>query len=572
MLLVRTDERLPRKEMVAWAMILFFTVLVISLPFFSAHHVVCGTDLAFHLGRIEGIAEGLRAGQFPVRVNPIQLGGYGMPTGIFYPDVFLYFPALLLLVGVPLLAAWDALLVVTNLMTAFAGWWGFAQFARSWRVGAIAALFYLGGFFRLIMMYDGSNVAMALGMAFLPAALAAIWTTLRRDASCWPAAVVFSVAILLSHILTSMFLFLSAIVLLAVSLPRLCRPDVRRAVLCALGFAALLSLWFYAPFLYFHHHMDYVMKGVTHQEVLYATIHPLAALDGYIGSSIIVLLLLLAAWRVLHPQRPGTRTFWLLLLSAALLVLVASRPEPWQVLGTWAGFLQFPIRIVVFATMAVAMAAALGLSAIGLDTRSRRVFAVLCTFLVLGANALWLLGYSYAVPIRPRAQDLLPALPRVTVERALAQIDIMYGSCRDYMDTGAFAQIAAGAASPEEVETRMRAQFRDRELHPGDRIVEAGRMGNTFDLQVGDGPAVAVQLPLFWYDGYTAEGLTGASVSRDAAGRVSLALPPAGGTVRVRYAGLPWFHWTDLASLCGLFCFLYVARASRRASQEGVFH
>ena len=47
------------------------------------------------LARINGIYEGLRTGQFPVQINPVQLGGYGYLPGSMYPQLFLYFPAIL---------------------------------------------------------------------------------------------------------------------------------------------------------------------------------------------------------------------------------------------------------------------------------------------------------------------------------------------------------------------------------------------------------------------------------------------------------------------------------------------
>lgn len=54
-----------------------------------------GHDMLFHLNRIEGIASGLRCGQFPVRIHASTLLGYGYAASEFYPELFLYIPAIL---------------------------------------------------------------------------------------------------------------------------------------------------------------------------------------------------------------------------------------------------------------------------------------------------------------------------------------------------------------------------------------------------------------------------------------------------------------------------------------------
>ena len=62
-----------------------------------------GHDLIFHLNRIEGIAQALRLGQVPVRIHSSTFVGYGYAASEFYPELFLYFPAVLRNLGVSVL-------------------------------------------------------------------------------------------------------------------------------------------------------------------------------------------------------------------------------------------------------------------------------------------------------------------------------------------------------------------------------------------------------------------------------------------------------------------------------------
>ena len=65
-----------------------------------------GADWRFHLSRIEGIAQALREGQFPVRVYSQAKDGYGYAPSLFYGELFLYFPAVLRLLGMSVQGAY----------------------------------------------------------------------------------------------------------------------------------------------------------------------------------------------------------------------------------------------------------------------------------------------------------------------------------------------------------------------------------------------------------------------------------------------------------------------------------
>ena len=132
-----------RKEWTVWALLLLLAALLVSIPAWMPGHTFAGHDLIFHLYRIEGLKDGLLAGHCPVRMNNVWFQGYGMPTGIFYPDLFLYIPALLRMVRLPLMTVWQIFLVLVNIATAFASWWAFSSYLHSKRAGAIATLFYL---------------------------------------------------------------------------------------------------------------------------------------------------------------------------------------------------------------------------------------------------------------------------------------------------------------------------------------------------------------------------------------------------------------------------------------------
>lgn len=287
MTLIMALGRESRRETICCAGILILFSVMASIPAWIPGWLVLGDDSAFHLVRIEGIKDGLLAGQFPVRLNPLWGDGCGMPTGIFYPDIFLYPFALLRICGIPLSIVWRLFAIAANVLTAFAAWWAFSTYTRSRRAGAVATLFYLAFLYRLINLYARAACGEVLAMAFLPGALVATWLVLRRDAGYWPAVVFFTTCVLQSHIITSLLLLMADAGMMLASWKSFRKSEVRRAAGNAALFTFLANLWFYAPLFWFHVHMDYQLRRWMYQAVMMV---PPVALDYFMGRALVICL------------------------------------------------------------------------------------------------------------------------------------------------------------------------------------------------------------------------------------------------------------------------------------------
>ena len=553
------------REKIVWGIYLLLVALLVGFPFLSVNHVIDGFDIEFHLGRIAGISEGLLSGQFPVRVNPLQLDGYGMPTGIFYPDLLLYFPAILHIMGVSLLACWKIMFITIDIVTAFICWWAFSTYARSYRIGAIASSFYLIGFLRMYTMYIGTSVPTVLAMAFFPAAITAIWITLHRDTSRWPLVVLFSVPIFLTHVIMSLLLIGMALFMVAASFRHFFHREVWQAAAKAAGFTALLTLWVYAPLLYFHRHMDYMMKQGVHRGVWDNFIFPFPQFNFYVGSSMLVLITGLSVCMFLHRKHENMKMFLILVLASVGFLLLMRWPYPWHHALSWlGGVLQFPARLAVFPAIFLSLAAAIALESVGLACAGKRWAVWVMTVVVCGCNFFWLFGYDYTFPLQMRQGDILPHWHRMTNTAYLEHMNQGYSSVKDYMEVATFHRM-------EEKPPEERGMTTLKETSSDTRIENVVRRGNDFVFQYVSGESEWVQLPIFWYMGYVARDVQGqlSPLRKDEDGQVSVFLPPASGRLHVFYEGLPWFHVTDLISWFSLFVFLYmVARMWKQKKNE----
>ncbi len=115
-------------------------VFIATLPL-MASYLFNQQDLIFHLNRIEGVKEGLlEAKDFPVRIQPQWLNGHGYPVSIFYGDFWLYFPALLRIIGISVQDSYKIFILFVNLATAWLSYFCFHKMSGN-RAGGSGNLY-----------------------------------------------------------------------------------------------------------------------------------------------------------------------------------------------------------------------------------------------------------------------------------------------------------------------------------------------------------------------------------------------------------------------------------------------
>lgn len=238
-------KRIDRKK---WG-ILFLLALFASIPLLRGY-ISYGHDTLFHVSRVEGIKAGLLAGQFPVRISAEQFNGYGYISSALYPELFLYFPAMLRLLNIPLTTTYCIFWFCINLLTAWTAWISFWSLTKS-RTGAYAgsALFTLLPY-RLSSIYLRGAAGEALALTFFPLILWGVYEVFFGDYRKWPVAVIGYTGVLQSHILTVSSVVLYSVIGGTCCLRALIRNRKRILSLMALIISVFfLNLWFLVPFL-----------------------------------------------------------------------------------------------------------------------------------------------------------------------------------------------------------------------------------------------------------------------------------------------------------------------------------
>ncbi|MBQ4264743.1 MAG: hypothetical protein IJB85_04450 [Clostridia bacterium] len=386
-LLVLTWDRRPngrarRRD----ALIVVLMALFASMPLLWKG-IYDGHDLFFHLARIEGIASGLRAGQFPVRIHASTLLGYGYAAPQFYPELFLYIPAALRLAGVSLAGSVRLFEIMINFATAAVCYMSARGMLRSRRIALGAAMLYTLCSYRIANMYVRATMGESLAMIFFPLLLWAAYEVFAGDEKKWPLMALAMTGIFMSHLLSTLFAVGLCALGALICVVRLVH-EPRRILACAkaAGVMLLCSMWFLVPFL------SYSREGISTSVAVMASEHvlrPGALLVGFAGAAkdlpyaatdfsytvgvvpgLAVMLgcaLVLVRAFIGGEKQEGGRIAGVLLALGALMLLGATQAFPWEwacslprPYSTFFKQIQYPWRLVGAAMPMLAFCAAWG--------------------------------------------------------------------------------------------------------------------------------------------------------------------------------------------------------------------
>ncbi len=226
-------------------------------------------DLAFHLSRIEGIKEGLLAGKFPVMLQSVWMNGKGYPVSVFYGDALLYFPALLRIVGVPVIAAYKIYVLSINIGTALVAFFCFADLFKNRTAAMVGALLYVTASYRLLDIYVRNAAGEYTAFLFFPIIAMAMGRILRKEIGDAKEYMLNSLWLCLgmsglveTHLLSSVM----AVVILTVLCIFYAKRSFRPRTLFCIGLAAVetvvINLYYIVPFAdYYLHEPVYAGKG-----------------------------------------------------------------------------------------------------------------------------------------------------------------------------------------------------------------------------------------------------------------------------------------------------------------------
>lgn len=557
-------------------------IVISSLPLlmsyipFHLHH-----DLKFHLYRIDGIAEALRSGQFPVRMQTTQINGLGYPVSICYGDLFLYIPAALRLLGMSVKGSYSVFVFLVNIFTTTISYIVFKRMSSSTSISLMAAALWTWSPYRLLDdVWLRAAVGEYLALSFFPVVLYGVYSIFFYNAHgasrlSWLWCALGISGVVYSHILSVLFLI---IVFAPLTVYLLFRHHDRRilfSIVKAFVATLLLCLAFAVPFLDYYRNADmrvtsqaisakramaerhaiepaqllFFLPSVNSGSAVGATVNEMPFNVGW--SALLGLFLWLGCCTIpLIKDRIGKPTIALgvfLTVLSALFAFCATCYFPWNAdLGTFlneligiAAIIQFPWRLVSVVSFLLIIVSVIALAVIRNVFHKASYAICVLIFAVAGFEALFGLT-SFMVNAEAMPSDY-------------HEVDRSGVSNGEYLPNGA--------------ETKELLEISNHPLPAaGLDILFYSKQGTSVHLEVSShGKDSNLTLPLLCYPHYAAYLKDGFSIpiTRSKSGLISLTIPTGyQGTVDIRFEiPVTWNAAAVVTALSFLVCLVVVARS-----------
>ena len=244
-----SEKEVRKNKIIA---VIAITAVVASIPLMINYLLDSRGDISFHLARIEGIYLGLKEGRFPVRMDGFMLNNQGYADPIFYPNLFLYIPAVFRLMGVPILRAYKLFIGLWNLFTCVLAYYSFKRIVKSDHAALTGMILYVLCPYRNLCLHGRGALGEALAMTFLPLVAAGLWVLLSESKEYLKGILFLTLGlsgILQSHILSCEMTGIVMILVLLICAKRTFRIKTLLSLACSAVLTLLLNAWFLVPFL-----------------------------------------------------------------------------------------------------------------------------------------------------------------------------------------------------------------------------------------------------------------------------------------------------------------------------------
>lgn len=521
-----------------------------SLPVFQGF-VIGGHDAPFHLARILSLGRSIEEGRWIAPVQTDMVNGYGYAAPIFYGQLFLYFPAVLYNMAVPVHTCYQIYVFCVNTATSVICYCCFKGICKNRSIAFLGTWMYLFSAYRITNVYVRAAVGEYTAMVFMPMVVYGfykIYTTEQRQVRIrdYIFVVLGLTGMLQSHLISTEITILFIIITCVILIKKTLQPYRFIALAKAALLTVLLNLGFLVPMLD-SMRMDILVKANNSGHIQESGAYLLQlfgmfmtpsgkSLEEMRGDLPINLGLGLAVgigvflwccmkrfdWGV--EKSPLVHSGAVLLLLAVLAIAFSLESFPWDSIGAvseklvkLATVIQFPWRYLSIATVLCVFVTVIGLSLCSEGRGMRYALSAggsICFLLLLNTGLFYM---QYA--------DISITTKMYASMSGADSINNIYGG--EYLLDGTETSLCVRRDIVVEDETVQAAGY----------VSQGGIV--SFVCSNNSGEPKSVEIPLFCYENYQAydqQSKEQFSITAGQNNRIAITVPGNySGTIEVRY-------------------------------------
>lgn len=492
--------------------LLVYVIMLLCCVLFMAV-LPLGQDLHFHLYRIGAMAEELERTSFsiPIRILSVSYNNYGYGVPLFYGDLLLYIPALLVTFGIDAVTAYKLMMAGIFLLAFAAMYWQIYRSSTSREFAFLAAVFYIFSSYFLLVLCVRMAVGEACACIFMPFVFCSFYNILYQPRKGdWIYLTIGMSGIILSHNLTAVFVT----VILTVWAILQFKCVINKKAVFSIALAAITTIGLTASYTFAFIEANIAQtyqipknNGYQMEEFAKHTfeivdffmpydvkkgVNLLFHLDwnteiwrpGAVGVFLMAILFLAAKTRKHKKNKALAATFW---VSVILYLCMFIAPVV-KTAGRFMSFMQFGWRLLLFCTFAFSVYAAYLLHYY-FKKRWQAAYvalAILIAFYTVGPR------YVYQMYLDYKGMEYIKTINEEFYEHYIMEYSPNSGDSL-YLPEGVSLYLY------EERGERVECNYEDVEY-------EFTRYGNKLRLTVSDNPYndTLFELPLYYYKGYVA--------------------------------------------------------------------
>lgn len=482
--------------------IFLITMFIACSPLFT-ENCINGHDVAYHLLRIESLKEGILMGKPFLKVNVLFLGGAGYASSMFYPDFLLYVPAILRVMGVSINASYHLFVALCFVLCYGVTYYSTKYITKSSYAAAIAAVVLTLCEYHIDDVYTRSAVGEYTAFIFVPLVICGIYDVIYRNMkNPWILGVGFA-GVLLCHTNTLVMCIGLGVLFFLIKIKTFIRnPKLILKLIITAAATMLATMFYWLPMLeqmsstVFHVSTAWIMPDEAMREVSSVFYGTFPAVGICLFLINLPRLMLGKKMTAANEQSIDTESdiekkeclqyATMLLIVGIGLALAATRIFPWERIGKYISFIQFPWRLYLMASVCLAISGAMILHLYFTEDKTKE-YTLLAVIGIMAVSAF------------------------ANLERTE---EGYYSYSNDYFAHEPFTfNIVGGEWLPEAVEeVKLIEESNDAALTDDGTEVEFVRDKNSVILTYPQHACDYVDVPLVYYKGYgayyvTAEGV-----------------------------------------------------------------
>jgi len=333
-----------------------------------------GHDVGYHLLRIESLKNGIQMGKPFLKINTLFLNDSGYASSMFYPDLMLYFPAILRVIGVSISTSFNLFLVLCVGLSYASSYYCTKLITKSSYSATIASIVFTLCQYHIDDIYVRSAVGEIIAFIFIPFLLYGIYDIFyEKFQKPWIMAVGF-IGVMLCHTVTLMiFLFLYATIFIIHIKTFIEKPTLIYKLVLTSIIVCSITAFYWLPMLeqMINGSFGYsVPWGCTSDNILDINMILSNKFTG-MGFAIFVLCFIrIFIYKVennINLLKFGDEC----LAMGILFTLAATKLFPWVKLGNYVAFIQFPWRLYIVASICLAISIAIFFELYSNNSRKR---------------------------------------------------------------------------------------------------------------------------------------------------------------------------------------------------------